>query len=264
MVHILMIEDDPRIQQIVQRGLGARGLSVTVAATGAAGVALARELEVDLVLVDLVLPDRGGLSVLEEIRVFKPRLPVIAVTALDDVAARVGGLDAGADDYLTKPFSVDELAARIRARLRAVADPTALQAGPLTVDVMAHRAVLDGRSVPLSARELALLTAFARHPGQVLSRAQLLTLVWGLDHDPGSNVVEVYVAALRRKIGTAFLETVRGIGYRFVVPAPVGSAVEASVGSAVPASVGSAVPASVGSAVPASVGVAVPAPVGVA
>jgi DNA-binding response OmpR family regulator len=218
--HVLLVEDDARIRGIVERGLGVRGFSVTSAPDGATGRRLARELEVDLVLLDLVLPDGGGLAVLEDIRAVKPRLPVIAVTALDDVGAKIGGLDAGADDYVTKPFSIDELAARIRARLRAAADGPALRAGPLTVDVVAHRAVLDGRAVPLSARELALLTAFARNPGMVLSRAQLLEMVWDLDHDPGSNVVEVYVAALRRKIGAGFLETVRGIGYRFVVPDP--------------------------------------------
>ena len=223
MAHLLLVEDDPRIRSIVERGLGARGFGVTSAADAAAGAELARILEVDLVVLDLLLPDRGGLAVLEEIRADKPRLPVIVLTALDDVGAKIGGLDAGADDYLTKPFSVDELAARIRARLRAasLADSPAITAGPLTVDVLAHRAVLGGRPVQLSARELALLIAFARHRGMVLSRAQLLDLVWGLDSDPGSNVVEVYVAALRRKIGPAFVETVRGIGYRFVVPEPV-------------------------------------------
>jgi DNA-binding response OmpR family regulator len=220
MVHVLLVEDDPGIRGIVERGLGARGFGVTSAPDGSSGARLAGDLEVDLVLLDLLLPDRHGLEVLEEIRAAKPRLPIIALTALDDVGAKVGGLDAGADDYLTKPFSVDELAARIRARLRAADEPSALRAGPLTVDVLAHRAVLDGRGIQLSARELALLTAFARHPGQVLSRSQLLDMVWGLDHDPGSNVVEVYVAALRRKIGAPFLETVRGIGYRFVVPQP--------------------------------------------
>ena len=223
MAHILLIEDDPRIRSIVERGLGGRGFGVTCAADAATGTELARLLDLDLVLLDLLLPDRGGLAVLAEIRADKPRLPVIVLTALDDIGAKIGGLDAGADDYLTKPFSVDELAARVRARLRAAslsAESPALTAGPLTVDVLAHRAVLDGRPVPLSAREMALLIAFARNRGLVLSRAKLLDLVWGVDSDPGSNVVEVYVAALRRKIGAGFVETVRGIGYRFVVPEP--------------------------------------------
>lgn len=215
--HVLLIEDDPRIREIVERGLGARGFVVSSAPDGEVGIDLARKLDVDLVLLDLVLPGRDGLDVLEDIRQAKPRVPVIAVTALDSTGSKVGGLDAGADDYVTKPFSVDELAARIRARLRwTEADGGVLKAGPLTLDLAAHRAVLDGREVPLSARELELLAAFMRHPGQVLSRGQLLTLVWDLDFDPGSNVVEVYVAALRRKLGHDLLETVRGSGYRFV------------------------------------------------
>jgi DNA-binding response OmpR family regulator len=206
MAHVLLIEDDARIRESVERGLGARGFVVSSAPDGTAGLDLARKLDVDLVLLDLLLPGRQGLDVLEDIRAAKPRLPVIAVTALDDTGSRVSGLDAGADDYITKPFSVDELAARIRARLRWAEDQGGvLKAGPLTLDLASHRAVLNGREV-----------AFMRHPGQVLSRAQLLDHVWGLDFDPGSNVVDVYVAALRRKIGSGSIETVRGSGYRFV------------------------------------------------
>ena len=215
---MLLIEDDARIRDIVERGLGARGFVVSSAADGEAGAELARKLDVDLVLLDLVLPGTHGLEVLEEIRSAKPRLPVIALTALDDTGSKIGGLEAGADDYVTKPFSVEELAARIRARLRWTdEDGGVLKSGPLTLDLAAHRAVLDGREVALSARELELLAAFMRHPGQVLSRGQLLRLVWNLEFDPGSNVVEVYVGALRRKIGTEFIETVRGTGYRFIV-----------------------------------------------
>jgi len=215
---VLLIEDDARIRDIVERGLGARGFVVSSAAEGEAGAELARKLDVDLVLLDLVLPGTHGLEVLEEIRSAKPRLPVIALTALDDTGSKIGGLEAGADDYVTKPFSVEELAARIRARLRWTdEDGGVLKSGPLTLDLAAHRAVLDGREVALSARELELLAAFMRHPGQVLSRGQLLRLVWNLEFDPGSNVVEVYVGALRRKIGTEFIETVRGTGYRFIV-----------------------------------------------
>ena len=222
MPHVLLIEDDPRIRDIVERGLGARGFVVSSAPDGEAGLDLVRKLDLDLVLLDLMLPGRDGLEVLEDIRQARPRVPVIAVTALDSTGSKVGGLDAGADDYVTKPFSVDELAARIRARLRwTEGDGGVLKAGPLTLDLAAHRAVLDGREVALSARELELLAAFMRHPGQVLSRGQLLTLVWDLDFDPGSNVVEVFVAALRRKLGHGFMETVRGSGYRFV---PEGSA----------------------------------------
>jgi DNA-binding response OmpR family regulator len=217
--HVLLVEDDDRIREIVERGLGARGYLVTSAPDGLAGVELATKLAVDVVLLDIVLPGKGGLEVLEDIRAVKPRLPVIALTALDDAASLVGGLDAGADDYVTKPFAIEELAARIRARLRwRDDDGPLLKAGPLTVDLIAHQAVLAGREVQLSARELQLLAAFVRHPGQVLSRTQLLDWVWDIDFDPGSNVVDGYVAALRRKIGAAFIDTVRGLGYRFVVP----------------------------------------------
>lgn len=220
MPHVLLIEDDPRIREIVERGLGARGFVVSAAKDGESGMDLVRKLDIDLVLLDLLLPGRGGLDILEEIRQAKPRLPVIAVTALDDTGSRIGGLDAGADDYITKPFSIDELAARVRARLRWTDEESGvLKSGPLTLDLAAHRAILDGQEIPLSARELELLAAFLRHPGQVLSRGQLLRLVWDLDFDPGSNVVEVYVAALRRKLGAGFIETVRGSGYRFLVRA---------------------------------------------
>jgi DNA-binding response OmpR family regulator len=216
---VLLIEDDARIRDIVERGLGARGFVVSSAPDGESGTDLARKLDVDLVLLDLILPGASGLEVLEEIRAAKPRLPVIALTALDDTGSKIGGLEAGADDYVTKPFSVEELAARVRARLRWTDEEGGvLKSGPLTLDLAAHRAVLDGREVPLSARELELLAAFMRHPGQVLSRGQLLRLVWNLEFDPGSNVVEVYVGALRRKLGTELIETVRGTGYRFKVP----------------------------------------------
>jgi DNA-binding response OmpR family regulator len=218
--HLLLIEDDPRIREIVERGLGARGFVVTSAPDGRSGVELAGKLEIDLVLLDLVLPGRSGLDVLQDLRALKPRLPVIALTALADTRSRVGGLDAGADDYVTKPFAVEELAARVRARLRWQDEEGAgvLKAGPLTVDLMTHRAVLDGREVPLSARELTLLATFVRNAGQVLSRDQLLERVWGISFETESNVVDVYVGALRRKLGGAWIETVRGMGYRLPIP----------------------------------------------
>lgn len=216
---ILLIEDDTRIREIVERGLAPRGFAVSSAPDGRTGLDLARKLDVDCVILDLVLPDRPGLQVLEDLRAARPQLPVIVLTALADVPSRVGGLDAGADDYLTKPFSIEELAARIRARLRWRREPGGvLRAGPMTVDLAAHRVFVGDREISLSARELALLAAFVRHPGHLLSRRQLLQMVWEMDFDPGSNVVEVYVAGLRRKIGAQFIETVRGLGYRFVVP----------------------------------------------
>jgi len=218
--HVLLIEDDQRIREIVDRGLGARGFVVSAAADAPSGIELVRRLDVDLVLLDLILPSANGLDVLEAIRALKPRLPVIVLTAVDDTRSKVDGLEAGADDYVTKPFSIQELAARIGARLRwSDASGTLLKAGPLTLDLAAHQAVLDGRVVALSARELSLLAVFLQHPGQTLTRGQLLELVWNVDFDPGTNVVDVYVAALRRKIGATFIKTVRGLGYRFMVPA---------------------------------------------
>jgi len=218
-MRVLIVDDDQRLAASVRRGLGDAGFAADVVTDGEEALAAAATTPYDVVLLDLMLPGLSGLEVLEGIRLAKPRLPVVALTALDDTRSKVAGLDAGADDYLTKPFSLEELAARVRARLRArETDAGALKAGPLTVDPVAHRAVLNGREVPLSARELALLAAFVRHTGQVLSRSQLLDMVWDLNFDPGSNVVEVYVAALRRKLGPEWIDTVRGLGYRFSAP----------------------------------------------
>ena len=219
--HILLIEDDSRIREIVERGLGPRGFAVTSAPNAATGIDLATKLDVDLVLLDLNLPDANGLDVLNEVRGVKPDLPFIMLTAADDLGSKVGGLEAGADDYVTKPFAIDELVARVKARLRwQDGGATVLKAGSLTLDLAAHRAFIDGKEVQLSARELSLLAAFMRHPGQVLSRGQLLEMVWELDFDPGSNVVDVHVAALRRKLGSGAIETIRGSGYRFNIGLP--------------------------------------------
>lgn len=151
----------------------------------------------------------------------KPRLPFIALTARDDLDSKIGSLEAGVDDYITKPFSLEELAARVRARLRWRDEAsTVLKLGGLTVDLAAHRVLVGDREVRVSARELALLAALMTHPGQVLSRAQLLRMVWEVDFDTGSNVVDVHVAALRRKIGASAIETVRGAGYRLLIDVP--------------------------------------------
>lgn len=218
-MHVLLIDDDSRTREIVEQGLTSHGFVVTAAGDGLSGIELAQTLDVDLVLLDLILPGMGGLDVLRKIRLVKPRLPVIALTALDDTRSKIEGLDAGADDYVTKPFSIEELAARIRARLRRSGrDDAVLEAGPLRLDLATHRASLSGYEVPVSGRELALLATFARHPGQVLSRQRLRQTIWGPDFDSGSNIVEVYIAALRRKIPTGLIETIRGLGYRLVVP----------------------------------------------
>ncbi|MGH2557028.1 MAG: response regulator transcription factor [Actinomycetota bacterium] len=215
MAHLLLIEDDPGVRQIVERGLSDEGFTVSSTPDGESGLELLGEADVDLLLLDLVLPGKSGLDVLREVRALTPGLPVVALTLLVDTDSKVDGLDAGADDYVTKPFSIEELAARIRAHLRRRDEAAdALSVGPLTLDLASHRVVLDGQDVPLSARELGLLAAFMRHAGKVLSRDDLLKEVWGIDFDPGSNVVEVFVRSLRRKIGAELIETVWGRGYR--------------------------------------------------
>ena len=227
MTPLLLIEDDARIRRLIESGLAVRGFEVVSAADGKSGVAALRAAPVELVLLDLMLPDIDGLALLEAIRAVRPRLPVIAVTARDDPRSKLAGFEGGADDYVTKPFSLAELAARIRARLRWREEGgTVLAAGPLQLELTSNRAVLGDRSVLLSAREAALLAAFLRHAGEVLSREQLLRLVWEIEFDPGSNVVEVYVAALRRKLGAAVVETVRGCGYRLRVAALAQEAAE--------------------------------------
>jgi DNA-binding response OmpR family regulator len=227
-MRVLLIEQDIRVRQSVEVGLGEEGFLVMSAGDGAAGVELLRRHPFDLVLVDLTLPDVNGLALLAAIRTARPRLPVIALTTREDGRSLRDGFDNGADDCVTKPFSMPELAARIRARSRlGEEDGTIVEAGPLKLDLAANRALVHGNRIRLSARESALLAVFLRHAGYVLSRNQLLRLVWEIDFDPGSNVVDVYVAALRRKLGPQLIETVRGHGYRLRV-----SALESEVFSA--------------------------------
>jgi len=167
-------------------------------------------------VLDIGLPVMDGFEVLAQLRRRKEYLPVIILTARDSVADTVAGLEGGADDYMPKPFRFEELLARIRARLRedSAADATVLSHGSLSLDLRTRRAEIGGRTVNLSAREFALAEVFLRHPGHVLSREQLLSRVWGYDFDPGSNVVDVYVRYLRKKLGDGCIETVRGMGYR--------------------------------------------------
>jgi len=212
---LLLIEDDERIRQIVERGLDGRGFAVASAPTAERAIEALRGFSFDLVLLDLGLPDADGFALLRAIRAARPRLPVIVLTARDDMRSKLEGLNGGADDYVTKPFSIAELAARIQTRLRwCEQDGALLEAGQVTLDLATHRATLAGRSVVVSAREASLLAAFLRRPGELLSRDELLRLVWEIEFDPGSNVVDVYVAALRRKLGPDLIETVRGRGYR--------------------------------------------------
>ena len=222
-MRILVVEDEIAIADFVQRGLEAEGYSVTCAYDGIEAERQALSNDVDLVVLDLMLPGRDGLSVLSRIRDRKPALPVVVLTARDAVEDKVAGLDGGATDYVTKPFSFDELTARIRAHLRrptGQADSTVLDAAGIHLDLLSRDVTVGNRAIHLSAREFDLLAYFMRHPNQVLSREQILSAVWGYDFDPGTNVVEVYVGYLRRKLGTrgrpAPIETMRSVGYRLV------------------------------------------------
>ncbi|MDQ3611097.1 MAG: response regulator transcription factor [Actinomycetota bacterium] len=216
MSRILVVEDEPRIASFLQKGLRAEGHVTTVVDNGDDASALARSQDFDLVLLDVGLPGKDGFAVLADLRGRGERLPVILLTARDAVPDRVNGLDAGADDYVTKPFSFEELRARVRVRLRESSDdyPTTLAAGRVRLDLLSRTATVDGRTVELTAQEFVLAEVLLRHPQQVLSREQLLSQVWGYEYDPGSNIVDVYVGYLRRKLGKAVIETVRGVGYR--------------------------------------------------
>jgi DNA-binding response OmpR family regulator len=220
MARILIVEDESRIASFLVKGLGAQGHVATVVGTGAQALAHARARDIDLMLLDLGLPDIDGHDVLVAMRQFDRHTPVIVLTARDDVTDTVSALDAGADDYLSKPFAFDELLARIRVSLRDDNTPeaTVMRSGDLELDLRTRRIRCDGREVELTAREFALAEVFLRHPGQVLSREQLLSNVWGYDYDPESNVVDVYVGYLRRKVGQERIATVRGMGYRLTQP----------------------------------------------
>ena len=218
MTRILIAEDEPHIVRFLVKGLQAEGYATTAAEDGDEALRLARSGAFDLMLLDLGLPRRDGLRVLGEMRRARVLMPVIVVTARGSSEDIVTGLDSGADDYLSKPFRLAELLARVRARLRpATAQEAAvLHNGDLVLDLLTRQARVGSRTVDLSAREFALAEVFLRHPGQVLSREQLLSHVWGYDYDPGSNVVEVYVRYLRSKIGPDRIATIRGAGYRLV------------------------------------------------
>ena len=220
MSRILLVEDEPRIASFVEKGLRANGFSTTSVTTGDSALGLAGTGEFDLVVLDLGLPDMDGLDVLRELRRVDRSLAVVILTARDGVHDTVAGLEGGADDYVTKPFRFEELLARIRVRLRGEqkAEETVLRAGAATLDLRTRRAQVDGALVDLSAREFAIAEMFFRHPGQVLSRQQLLSHVWGYDFEPGSNIVDVYVGYLRRKLGKELIASVRGMGYRLEPP----------------------------------------------
>ena len=214
---VLIVEDEARIASFLTKGLKAAGFTPRVVTRGGQAVEAVLMGGVDLVLLDVGLPDIDGFEVLERLRGQGARTPIIMLTARSSVSDRVAGLENGADDYMPKPFSFEELLARIRVRLRPDTtgpDQMQLTHRDMVLDLRTRTLTLEGRTVELSAREFALAETFMRHPGQVLSREQLLSAVWGLDFDPGSNVVEVYVSYLRNKLGRDRVETVRGMGYR--------------------------------------------------
>lgn len=219
-MRILVVEDEDSISDFLRRGLESEGYSVTCASDGLEGEAYALGGGFDLVLLDLMLPGRSGIDVLSSVRQAFPALPVILLTARGDVDDRVRGLDAGATDYVAKPFSFEELAARVRAHLRTSEQEavTRLEVGDLVIDLLRRDVERAGHSISLSATEFDLLALLARHAGEVVSRRQILAAVWGYDFDPGTNVVGVYVSYLRKKLGLpgrpAPIETVRSVGYR--------------------------------------------------
>src|SRR6478672_3982007 len=219
-MEILVVEDEVAIADFLKRGLEADGYRVTVATDGGEGERLAVGGGFDLVILDRMLPVRDGIEVLSTIRREKPILPVIVLTAMGEVADRVEGLDRGATDYMVKPFAFDELVARVRAHLRQPdGDPaTVLRAAGLRLDLLARKVERDGVSVRLPEREAELLAHLMRRSGQVCTREEILSSVWGYDHDPGTNVVQVYIGYLRRRLALpdspAPIETVRSAGYR--------------------------------------------------
>jgi len=215
-VKLLIVEDEQRIASFLEKGLTAHGYAVEWANTGQQGLQRGIEPGVALVILDLKLPDLDGLEVLAGLRARGVTVPVLILSARRGVDDRVRGLNLGADDYLAKPFAFEELLARVRARLRPgpAAQAGVVRAGGILLDLVTREVTAGGRKVSLSAREFALLQAFAGQPGQTLSRQELLSVAWGIDFDPHTNLVDVYVGYLRRKLGGPVIETVRGAGYR--------------------------------------------------
>lgn len=221
MPSILLIEDTERIASFVVRGLQSHGFDVTHASSGEEGLSLMAAVDFDLLILDIGLPGIDGFEVLRRLRGEGRDLPVIVLTARDSVDATVASFEGGADDYISKPFAFDDLLVRVRSRLRKITATSSPQAqeltcGSVTLDLVS-RVVSNGvQQHELTSREFTMLEFLMRHQGQVISREQLLSRVWGLGHDPGSNVVDVYVRYLRQKLGNAAIQTVRGAGYRFV------------------------------------------------
>jgi len=222
-MRILVIEDERTLAAFIEQSLRAEGYAVTVVHDGESGEAAALTGDYALVLLDVMLPGQSGLDVLSAIRARLPELPVIVLTARAAVEQKVEGLDRGANDYVTKPFSLEELLARVRAQLRSPGqrESSVLEAAGIRLDLRTRRVQRDGHEIRLTSREFEVLAYLMRHPDQVLSREQILNAVWGFDFDPGTKVLEVYISYLRRKLcenGDAdSIETVRNAGYRLRV-----------------------------------------------
>jgi two-component system, OmpR family, response regulator len=219
---LLVVDDEERIASFLHKGLTACGYAVERASTGAEALRRGTGPDIALVILDLKLPDLDGLDVLAALRERGVTIPVLILSARAQIADRVSGLDLGADDYLAKPFAFEELLARVRAQLRSgpAAAVGSLRVGGLYLDVLTRAVTTAGRTVTLSEREFSLLRAFVVHPRQILSRRELLAMAWGMDFDPQTNLVDVYVGYLRRKIGEPVIETVRGAGYRLRIDGP--------------------------------------------
>jgi DNA-binding response OmpR family regulator len=213
---VLIAEDERRIASFLEKGLRSNGFTTATVGDGEAAYQYARSGEFDLLILDIGLPKVDGFTVLRRLREARVDIPVVILTARDSVRDTVAGLESGADDYIRKPFAFEEVLARVRLRLRGdrAPEPTMLRVGDLTLDLRTRRVHVADRAVDLTAREFTLAEVFCRHPDQVLSREQLLSNAWGMDFDPESNVVDVYVRYLRRKLGADRIETVRGVGYR--------------------------------------------------
>jgi DNA-binding response OmpR family regulator len=221
MNRILIAEDELDITTIVERGLQLNGFITQVVKDGCEATVAARSNDFDLLLLDIDLPGKSGWQVLQELRSRGEQIPIIILTAFNDVNDKIRGLEGGANDYITKPFSFKELVARIRLRLREARripeqKQTRLKAGKITVDLYTHQIWVCDRLVELSTREFSMIETFVRHPKQVISREQLLSKVWGYNYDPSSNIVDVYVGYLRKKLGSQLIETIRGTGYRLL------------------------------------------------
>jgi DNA-binding response OmpR family regulator len=217
MQRILVAEDEPRLASSLETGLKATGFSVVTVRSGASAIAVARDADFDLLVLDLDLPDMGGTQVLRRIRERGHRLPVIILSARHEVERAVAGLEGGANDYLTKPFAFEDLLARLRVLLETTtrSEQVVIEAAGLELDLLNRRVVAGGRPIELSPQECRLAEVLMRHQGEVLSREQLLSWAWGYDFDPRSNIVDVYIGYLRKKLGRDVIETVWGKGFRF-------------------------------------------------